>query len=309
MFSAHRVGFSLVFASIVGTVGCAGDAGFDPEEVDETSDELIGGVEVAANIQTPTVYFRGTTGACTGARVGTREILTAAHCVTDERGAIEAGFAAGASVSYTNAKVLDGTVPFELGTVDRTLVHTTWSAGCPAIGCNRINAPMTSPFPQDIAIIRFRSPLAANIPTAQVDTGSVSTSTTVTMMGYGCEQTYDGPAPNPRRMKRYLTNPLPTEQVNVPNAIVPNAQLNAFGGRYALTPGRTYPSPTGASLCPGDSGGPLYRGSALSRRVVGVHASVTFGNNDTQRSRTNVHTRASGAVAWLKANLPASQVL
>ena len=90
--------------------------------------------------------------------------------------------------------------------------------------------------------------------------------------------------------------------------------------RYIGTPGMTQDS-NEASLCPGDSGGPLWRGMTGSvNRVVGVNAYYNFSDN-SNISYQNSHTRITGpqyvigdvrwpsVVEFLQQNIPANRFL
>ena len=82
--------------------------------------------------------------------------------------------------------------------------------------------------------------------------------------------------------------------------------LANVAGSYAITPGKRGVR-TSASLCPGDSGGPLYRTNGRADTIVGVNAYYSFAPEaeDPKRvSVTNWHTRLdtdarNGVGAWL----------
>jgi hypothetical protein len=79
-----------------------------------------------------------------------------------------------------------------------------------------------------------------------------------------------------------------------------------LGGSYFFTPGKNLVA-TAASLCPGDSGGPVYRTNRTAETIVGVNAYYSFkppSEDGPGVSVTNWHTRLdsgarNGVATWL----------
>lgn len=286
-----------LFVLVASLTACGG---MDPDEemLETTEDALIGGSSVFAGQWDSTLSIPG----CTAAKVGPRHILTAAHCVqsrsgNEGRGTIQTTYRPGRSIRITNGKRLSSASFFNR-TVSSTQMHPSWVSACSG-GCPNHQATLP-PFPADVALIRLTSDLPASIPTARIDARPVALNETMTILGYGCQTSLNRTDSTPRRLKfERLRNQLP---------------LNPFmSGEYIASPGLSQNS-TEASLCPGDSGGPVYRGwGTTSRNIVGVNAYYFFVTNNgiswqnlhTELSRNNPHNVAQ----WLRARLPAGRVI
>lgn len=240
---------------------------------------------------------------CTAVRVGPRHVLTAAHCVqvqsaTARRGygTVRTGYRPGRLLIFTNAK--DGNSgPYAFEAIEKTEMHPSWVAACTP-SC-RWDVPTSVPFPPDVALITLAADLPDSIPTAVVDAIPLLMGERVTIVGYGCEVGVTAGGLGGRLKYDLAQTQLPENTLMI--------------NQYVTTPGRAQ-GWADAGLCPGDSGGPLYRGhSAGSLRVVGINAYYTF-RGPAEVPWQNLHTRLARnnphAVAqWLDARLPAGQVL
>ncbi|HSO39905.1 MAG TPA: hypothetical protein VLT33_45570, partial [Labilithrix sp.] len=107
--------------------------------------------------------------------------------------------------------------------------------------------------------------------------------------------------------------------INRYGRVLNDDQFGPFDASYLLTPGASHPNGT-ASLCPGDSGGPVlldhpvYPGGPgyPTNVVVGINADYTF--NGSGYSTFNIHTRLSDEAPnyvgrWLQMVLPESSFL
>jgi hypothetical protein len=290
-----------MFGLLSGCAVSASDdgAGDSAESLGTTSEPLIGGSQAQPGQFDATIRIPG----CTAARVGPRHILTAAHCVMSLKTG-QAYYTTGSVIRVTNAKVFDSTAVWTDMTLDAPpKVHPVWGLEC-RDGCPN-NTSAVAPYAPDIAIITTTTSLPSNIPQAFIDIASVPASTVVTLTGSGCEEYVGGPNPTTGRLKL---------QATYTQALAPAS----WDARYVGTYGKDQLS-WSASLCPGDSGGPLYRGNSGSvQRVVGVNAYYTF-NDSSGVSYQNTHTRMSGqpyvigdvywpsVVSWLRSIVPSDR--
>lgn len=263
------------------------------EDVASHQDELIGGDQAAAGQFDATLYVVAGGAGCTSARVGPRHILTAAHCVMNvASGAMR--IQAGSPLSATNSKVLAG-ASWSTRTVAGVFVHPQWAAAC-GDGCPN-NQSLIAPYPPDVAVIETTTDLPSAWQTAKVYWGPLPLSKLVTVVGYGCETSVNAPD-SPKRLKYEET---------AANTLSPAALEDA----YIATTGQKKNS-SEASLCFGDSGGPLYWGRR-NDWIIGVNAYYTF-SDGSGIAYQNLHTRLGtqndhDVTDWLLDLLPAGQVV
>jgi hypothetical protein len=164
----------------------------------------------------------------------------------------------------------------------------------------RISISATHDIP-DVALLMLEGDLS-DLPSAVVDTTPVSEGDPLTMVGYGCLTGFrmadaDG------KLRMANVAPVAPRAVVHPGSFLSDgneARLEEVGGNYVITPG---PRISGrAGLCPGDSGGPLFRRG--TNIVAGVNASYSFEPGDDVPV-TNWHTRLDGRArhgiaAWLE---------
>ena len=243
-----------------------------PADVATTSGELVGG-HVATEAEFPSAVFIFN---CTAAKVGPRHFLTAAHCINDANRQVPPGFS---GIQMTPAN--DASNPRILNVVSAHILPE-WTAGEPS--CEGFLCGFG--FVPDVALIIVAED-TPDVPAARIDDTPVVPGDAVVMTGYGCENGFDQPSP-PARFKVHQTVAVD------PLIYSPGEQEVAEA--YVVTPGLDG-NPSSASLCAGDSGGPLYR--AGTNLVVGVNAlaawtspqGITFANWHTRldiASRANV---------------------
>jgi hypothetical protein len=304
-------------------VACT-SAGSDSEGPRE--DDLIGGAEATTGQFPTTLNIRGN---CTVAKVGPRHILTAAHCVVTEYGVddpLRYDFRPGSILMVSNRAVLnqvgtddDSLAAYKKVVIKQTHVHPGYAelanTAVPVVGFE---------VPPDVAIIELDEASAdtiANLPEASIDLTPVKPGDPLVIMGYGCESGVEGAKDYAKsRLKFRNTAALGLDsQLHAGSSVyaLDSERARRLEKQYVFTPGASTtaaavaPADAGAesgaenasdgaprseeaSLCPGDSGGPVYRGDGSSRVIVGVNAYYSFREQSVDPSRisvTNWHTR------------------
>jgi hypothetical protein len=338
MRTMHCFSFILALGAFC---GCAANNASTTEDAD-----LIGGRQARANERPATMLVKGN---CTVAKVGPRHILTAAHCVD---GAAAYKFAPGATIEITNAKAfrtfadpnMPAESPWKTAVVERTEIHPAWREKCASgtIVCGSVHISGRNQMP-DLAVIITKDPIA-DVPTVAVDLSPVVPGDRVAVTGYGCEEAVGGnwDYANSRLRVAETAAEAFDRTIHEGSFIYrddrDNGVASMMDGIYVITPGpKDAPSgePAGESsepangaagkrgarggLCPGDSGGPLYRIGLTTSVVVGVNANYTFSGGQsyplgdgTDRSFSyggspvsNWHTRVDSATGlktgtWLR---------
>jgi hypothetical protein len=298
---------SLLTVTLLGApLGCAEPeaAGADVNRFEELDGSLIGGSAATASDYPATVRIAGQ---CTGAKVGARHFLLAAHCVHNYQthDSLWGTYTSGQTISITSAEADNGAGERSV-TIEGTYVFPEWFERC-AEPCavNVLNAGHAP----DVAVVVVREE-TPEIPIAPVDPEPVPEGVQVVVNGYGCEDRLNGSVPSPYRHKFAAVNALNRAAVDHPGA--PWVDLEALSGSYLFTPGQGSNLEPGspldtqaASLCPGDSGGPVYRERERRHLVVGVNAYYTFNDAHPGVSVTNWHTRLDrsaqdGVLDWLR---------
>ncbi len=255
----------------------------------DNSDEsaLIGGKIAEEHEFLATLRVQGN---CTASRVGPRHILMAAHCVSDSVSkSVLASFRPGATMMLTGAnKVINDKSSLDwLVTIAHTYVESSYFEG-DLLGVRVLDAAVAS----DVALVELTADAEdrlSSVPVAQVDISPVKRGDPIVIMGYGCEVGLTAPVPNARVLKQQATNVISLEDSHFNRPGQTSAALVDNG--YFFSPGQRL-DPAAASLCPGDSGGPVYRGESGARLVVGVNAYYTFADKNKQDvSVANWHTR------------------
>lgn len=219
----------------------------------------------------------GAMSGCTATKVGPRHYLLAAHCYMARIG------------SPRNA------ILFDFGSVSRVIaehevtLHPSWVETCSKIECSgtEVGTPQDNPRKVDAALVRlaWEEP---SVPASPIHLAKLVPGDTVIMAGRGCTQGIGEPGSGLRYNQSVVVSH--AELVHEGSLYGPVADLakdsNVVTPGYAMNP--IYPS-----LCPGDSGGPLFRAVSGQYRLAGIHADYTF-RGDYEAgglSVTNLHTR------------------
>lgn len=289
---------------VVALLGALGAACSSADAGVTSDDDLVGGVEAQDGDFPSTLVVKGN---CTVSKVGPRHILTAAHCVFDEAGrAVRADFQPGATMYVSSRAVVDNTAPpedagYRAVTLAKVHVPPVYFEETVEAGWPRVLSQTAAP---DVALMEITEASAraiADVPEAAVDLAPLRAGERVVIMGYGCEKGVSAAKDYSRvRLKTKATRLVGIEAAIHEGSYVtgkdtPYAENLAM--QYLFTPGQGAEAEQ-ASLCPGDSGGPVYRDDGRARTIVGVNAYYSFADAsiDPDRvSKTNWHTRLDGA--------------
>ncbi|HET9957276.1 MAG TPA: trypsin-like serine protease, partial [Polyangiaceae bacterium] len=161
----------------------------------------------------------------------------------------------------------------------------------------------------DIAVIEVAEDTPA-IPQARVELGIVGVDTPLVKVGWGCEErtNVDPSTVKLGRFKAANARAISASEIRRFDSRISDEQVAMVDASYVITAGHDQ-DPQNASLCLGDSGGPLYLPNNGDPRVVGVNSDYTFkppedDSNLGGVSWTDWHTRTSlgsflGVGEWL----------
>ncbi|MBS2018072.1 MAG: trypsin-like serine protease [Deltaproteobacteria bacterium] len=287
---------ALVFACLAAACGSAGS---DDAALDDASgeDALIGGAPATLAQFPATLYLKK---GCTAAKVAEKKLLTAAHCVIDGS-TLDAKYGPGKPVELTREPAKG----FTTHAVAKLHVHPAWVPACESAYCASSSVTATLDA-ADVAVIELAEDLQG-VPSAPIDTAPLATREKVTVLGFGCTEGVLAQDARPEVTLKFAeTTILAASRAVHEGSPVEPTQLGQVSGIYAMTPGPARVKGAGG-LCPGDSGGPLYkkRGDALV--VVGVNANYTLRPGEKDLAGipvTNWHTRLDdrsrlGVATWL----------
>jgi hypothetical protein len=283
--------------------GCAADAGDDLAGTDEA---LIGGSEFSSLTAWQTGTIALSTG-CTGTLVSRHHILTAAHCAQSPV------YYFGGPIRIAQTGRQDVSAGWSDVQVKQTYINPGWTAMCLTTSCSDAQT-LVAPYSPDLAIVE----LAADVPwwfgTAVIPRARFNSDAEVFLAGYGCEISRTGAPPSPARLKMAYTTTLATSRINDFGPVVSPGLLWQFENSDIVTAGKLA-DVNSASLCPGDSGGPLLLSTPRANgpvyptnMVIGVNAYYTF-RSGSGVSLRNIHARLNDSgvtLTWLSGILPAS---
>ncbi len=270
--SPRPVSFALVSAlALLAALGCSSSSGAPAASVHA---DLIGG-DPASPAGTSAVWYSGgytfnqaNANPCSGVLIDVDEILTAAHCVDaldskDRRlGTVDpVRYAPNTTINISNGATIDGSAYMFATKIVATRIHPEFASAC-ASGCVNVTA-LGAPYATDLAIITLADPVPScfGLP-AQLGTANVGD--VVQEDGFGCEAI--GTTPSPARFK------IATDTLVDPASLTSlSVDPVAFAANFVMTNGTD--SGGAATVCEGDSGGPLFKGRiANGGTVVGINS-------------------------------------
>lgn len=265
--------------------------------------ELIGGDPAGEN------YFRSTVAlgdSCTAAKVGAHLFLTAAHCVALGRpphgmsppenfppnDGIRDDYLPGQRL-LINWGIDANSAEKAQFTIVKTSIHPSWWT-CPLCSEPILGTDGAA----DIAVIQI-SEDTPTIPEASVELSAPAMGTRVVKVGWGCEErtNVEPCTVHLNRFKAAAAQTISATEIQRYDSRITDEQAAMVDASYLITPGHDQDAQN-ASLCLGDSGGPLYLADSAAPRVVGVNSDYTFKpisdpNDLGGVSWTDWHTRTS----------------
>jgi secreted trypsin-like serine protease len=286
--------------AMLSSAACAAPADGDDAEAEaaESNDALIGGRAASAGQFPATVYLKGE---CTATKVAPKRLLTAAHCVLDPA-TVSIRYPAGSRISVAHEPA-KGYADVEVAAVH---VHPAWMKACEDAYCaaSSVTARLDAP---DVAVIDLATDLV-DVPSASIDSEALAAGDRVTLIGFGCTAGVLVPDAREQATLKYAdTRLVPADRAVHDGSAVLASDVAQVAGIYSLTSGPGA-AKARAGLCPGDSGGALYRKRDGQLVVVGVSSNYTLGpeaKDSVGLPITNWHTRLDAASkhavgGWLK---------
>ena len=169
-------------------------------------------------------------------------------------------------------------------------VHPAWMKACEDAYCaaSSVTARLDAP---DVAVIDLATDLA-DVPAASIDSEALAAGDRVTLIGFGCTAGVLVPDARERVTLKYAdTRLVPADRAVHDGSAVLAADVPQVAGIYSLTSGPGA-AKARAGLCPGDSGGALYKKRDGQLVVVGVSSNYTLGPEAKDKRRPPDHELA-----------------
>ena len=228
--------------------------------------------------------------ACTATKIGKSLLITAAHCFDDS-----------ASLVGFSVKSINKDFDFTSLTIEKVIIHPSYKALTNTDYEESIKV-------LDIAIVRVKESAEFDLlPARQFDFSQITPDTRLSFYGYGCDKSVNDLENYFPQRKVSETVSLKIETLKSKHGIMTPLyrELSALMYRNSIiTPGQRYDSEQ-ASVCYGDSGGPIFKGD----KIVGINTLYTFndinnsGESTSGISYLNLHARVSTAKEWIEQTL------
>lgn len=269
-----------------------------PYPTSSVGDDLINGAVVPVGSLPSTVHVVGN---CTSSKVGPRHLLIASHCVRNNDGTVRSDFLAGASHTLRYAPPGARQLVTRTFVVEQTHLHPRIVEWCARYGCQSGAAGSMRDAP-DVAVITLTRPIS-EIPTVTVDLEPVLPGDPILVVGYGCRSSVHV-SDSDGQLRSAATFALPRTAIIHNGSPYSMSTIDLMERTYVFSPGPGGPQSDAPGLCPGDSGGPLYRQLGDKLSVIGVNATYTFASG-ADRPFTNWHSRVDdqanhGVAEWLQ---------
>jgi hypothetical protein len=279
-----------------------GAACADRSDVSSDDSDLIGGRATALAELPSTIHLAD---GCTAAKVAPKLLLTAAHCVLNlstlepKYGPVRSGSPRAVKLSRDPA---GGYAEHEVAAVH---VHPKWMSACARTLCSisAVTAKLDAP---DVALLELGVDLA-EVPIAPVESRPLAAGDEVVVVGFGCTDGVHVAGGGVRSLASATATVVAASAAVHDGSPVSASDEPIYAGNYAFTAGPGAGS-AHAGLCPGDSGGPLYRRRGNELVVAGVNANYTLRSDEEDAVGlpvTNWHTRLddgsrNNVYAWIE---------
>ncbi|MGB5735676.1 MAG: trypsin-like serine protease, partial [Thiohalocapsa sp.] len=260
-----------------------------------------GQTDTEARFAAVVVLVGGPVDQCSATKIAARQFLTAGHCVVDtSSGELRPAFRANGTIKISGSVAPETEADFSKATVTNTLLAPAFKDGLErfiSFKRKRIAAfteqfagtellrritemeakhHFTLRFP-DAAVVEIDRD-TAGIPVATIDAASLQAGDAVTLVGYGCAQLA-------HRREEHRSLPFGRRRWGHSQVIRVDA-VNFYSYAAQLRTGTP-------SLCPGDSGGPVFHDG----KVAGVHSTV-FGISTAGGAHSNMSVNLYSLRDW-----------